>query len=158
MRLILATSTAAAILCGTAASALAPAPLKAGRWKEKIEITKMTVGDDILPFEQGEERIQINYRCLAKPDPASSRDFLESQMPRQYCTDIVGSPTAGKIAMTGRCNMGSGPSKVTMNGNYGGTAFDISVRNEMPSGPQTMVLHSTVEGRFEGPCRGDERP
>lgn len=132
------------------------APLKHGRWKERIELTRMTLGEDILPFEAGENRVFTKYRCH-KPGDGGAAGFFGPQMPDAQCGTVSGGIGGGRINLSARCNFGHGPADVTIIGTYTASSQASQVRMST-LGPEDkkMVMESKVDGTFEGPCRGDE--
>lgn len=145
---------AIAVLAG--ASKPVPPQLKHGRWKERIEIMKMSYDGKIMPFDATENRVSVKYRCLT-PSSGGAAGFFGSQMPREKCPTRGGGAGGGKINLTGKCNFGYGSSDVTITGTYGATTQSSTVRmaTDLPGGTK-MVMESKVEGTFQGPCRGDE--
>lgn len=131
-------------------------PLKHGRWKERIELTRMTVDGDILPFEAGENRVFTKYRCH-RPGQGGAAGFFGPQMPADQCGTVSGGVGGGRINLSATCNFGHGPAKVTIVGSYGATSQNSEVRTETAMPDDTkMVMESKVSGTFEGVCRGDE--
>jgi hypothetical protein len=144
-------------LCTTAALAADSVTMVEGRWKEVMTLRAMTMGGKPMDVDSNPGKVDIAYRCVSKAEAADPASLFRSHKPEDNCAAPQGEAGSGKLALTSTCKGELGPIELNVSGTYGAQRYDGKVLGKMEMRGEPITIESTIEGTYEGPCKGDER-
>ena len=147
---------AAVAVLSTTAMAADSVQLRPGRWIETVIPEEVTMGGTAVPIPSSP---QTKLVCLTEAEAADPRIYFATIKDEDRCGAPTGTVAAGKIALNGNCIQDGTPNtstQIAIDGSYHGERYAAKARMNADMDGTPMVVRLSIEGRFDGACRGDE--
>ena len=147
---------ALAVLSSTAIAADS-VQLKPGRWIETAVPDWITISGTAVPLPSKDP--QTKHVCLTEAEAADPKLYFATIKDKDRCGVPTGDVAAGKIALIGSCVTDGAKdtsSQIAIDGSYGGERYSANAKMNADMDGKPMVVMLSIEGRFDGACRGDE--
>ena len=134
--------------------------LEPGRWESVMKIDKMEIAN--LPasakaaMEQQQGTTHTFTTCLT-PEEAAKPSASFFQKGASGCTYDHFTMAGGRIDAEMTCKQGTGPTHMTMKGEYGGDHYAMAIKSQGEMQPgMAMNVAMTINSRRLGDCTGNE--
>lgn len=147
----------AVAVLSTTAIAADSVQLKPGRWIETAVPEWVTISGTAVPLPSKDP--QTKHVCLTEAEAADPKLYFATIKDTDRCGTPTGDVAGGKIALVGTCITDGAQvtsSQIAIDGSYGGERYSAKAKMNADMDGKPMVVMLSVEGRFEGACRGDE--
>jgi Protein of unknown function (DUF3617) len=128
---------------------------KSGRWTVTTKTTKFSV-PGVLASDPSDGQVSTRTECIdgAGIDP---RHYFTASPPGDKCPALTGDVANGRFTVSGQCRrQRMGNTQMSVAGTYSNTSYNGKVTAKFAYGKQTATVEQSIQGKYAGPCKGDE--
>ena len=133
--------------------------MKPGRWQETPTITSVLRNGVPVPAEAFRNtQDKLRFSCISPAEATNPTLYFMEHTPADNCSTPEGSVAGGRIAMHAQCKLKttSAPATISVEGAYSEQGYHTVIKALATFNGTPMEINFNVDGKFVGPCKGDE--